>query len=439
MMVGVLAGLIGTVFVRTLYATEDAFARVPIPEWAKASLGGLLIGAIGIFFPHVFGVGYSTIEMALSGELPILLLGVLLGTKILSTSITIGSGGSGGIFAPSLFLGAMTGGLCGKLLYGWFPTSTAGSGAYALVTMGAMVAATTHAPLSAIIIIFELTQTIDIIPPLMAACVVSSLIAMFLSKDSIYTMKLTRRGVDIRHEDDPNVLKSLYVREIIDREPEVIPASASLEQVLSLIVESDHTEFFVTNEADELIGALYLHELRRIILEQDHLRTLVVAEDLLERNRPVVREDNDLDVVMQIFSHEEIEELAVVETGSDRKLVGSVHKRDVINAYNQEVMRRDLAGGVSTTIAVVDKVHQVDLGGGYVVQEVLAPRSFVGRSLSELNLRSRAGVQVLLVRSAEGKPGAPAIQVPGPNTRIAPGDKLVAAGPKDAVDSLASA
>jgi CIC family chloride channel protein len=332
----------------------------------------------------------------------------------------------------------MTGGLCGRLLQGWFPDSTAGSGAYALVAMGAVVAATTHAPLSAMIIIFELTQTIDIIPPLMAACVVSSLIAMLLSKDSIYTMKLTRRGVDIHREDDPNVLKSLYVREIIDRHPEVIPASASLGQVLSLIVESDHTEFFVTNEAGELVGALYLNELRRIILEQDHLRALVVAEDLLERNRPSVREDENLDVVMQIFSHEEIEELAVVDADNKRKLIGSVHKRDVINAYNQEVMRRDLAGGVSTTIAVVDKVHQVDLGGGYVVQEVLTPRAFVGQSLRDLDLRTRAGVQVLIIRGAAAKPGMPAIRIPDPTARIEQGDKLVVAGPKDSVDSLAN-
>ena len=141
---------------------------------------------------------------------------------------------------------------------------------------------------------------------------------------------------------------------------------------------------------------------------------------------------------MQIFSHEEIEELAVVSAENSRKLVGSVHKRDVINAYNQEVMRRDLAGGVSTTIAVVDKVHQVDLGGGYVVQEVLAPRSLVGQSLRELDLRTRAGVHVLIIRSTAAKPEAPAIRTPDPNARIESGDKLVLAGPKDSVDSVAS-
>jgi CBS domain-containing protein len=251
-------------------------------------------------------------------------------------------------------------------------------------------------------------------------------------------MKLTRRGVDLHREDDPNVLKSLYVREIIDRDPEVVPASASLEQVLGLIVDSDHTEFFVVNEADELIGAIYLHELRRIILEQDHLRSLVVAEDLLERSRPSVRADDNLDVVMQIFSHEEIEELAVVDAEDGRKLVGSVHKRDVINAYNQEIMRRDLAGGVSTTIAVVDKVHQVDLGGGYVVQEVLTPRSFVGQCLRDLDLRTKSGVQVLVIRSAATKPGAPAIRIPDPDARIESGDKLVLAGPKSSVEAIAN-
>ena len=110
----------------------------------------------------------------------------------------------------------------------------------------------------------------------------------------------------------------------------------------------------------------------------------------------------------------------------------------MINAYNREVMRWDLDGGVSTTIAVVDKVHQVDLGGGYVVQEVLTPRSFVGQTLSQLDLRTEAGVQVLIIRSATGRPGTPTIRVPGPNARIEPGDKLVVAGPKDAVDSLAN-
>lgn len=436
MLVGVVAGLVGTAFVKALYGTEDLFARLPAPDWSKAAVGGLGVGAIGVFFPHALGVGYSTITDALYGNLPVALLGVLVGVKILATSITIGSGGSGGIFAPSLFLGAMTGGLFGKLVPRWFPGEVSSSGAYALVTMGAVVAATTHAPLSAILIIFELTQTIDILPPVMAAAVVSSLIAMLLSRDSIYTMKLTRRGIDLHREDDPNVLKSLYVRDIVDRSPAVVKASAPLDEILELLVESDHTEFFVTDEEGRLLGAVYFRELRRVLLEADHLRSVLVAGDLTERGRPTVTEEDDLDVAMQIFSTDEVEEIAVVDPGDPERLVGSIHKRDVLAAYGQEVLRRDLAGGVSSTVAVVDRVHQVDLGGGYVVQELMAPRPFLEHSLRELDLRSKSGVQVLLLRR-HGPGGRASIRVPGPEDRLDAGDRLVVAGPKEAVDRLA--
>ena len=442
MAVGILAGLIGTAFVRILYATDDVFLRIPIPEWSKAAVGGLLIGAMGLSLPHIFGVGYSTITDALHGNLSIGLLGVLLGAKILATSITIGSGGSGGIFAPSLFLGAMTGGLFGSFMNQWAPEGSSSSGAYALVTMGAMVAATTHAPLSAIIIIFELTQHIEIIPPVMAACVMSSLIAMFLSEDSIYTMKLKRRGVDLHRQDDPNVLKSLYVHEIVDREPGVVRAGASLDEILTLLLEGDHTEVFVVNEFDELLGTIHFSELRRIVLEREHLMGVVVAGDLLEPRFQVVSEDDNLDLVMNLFGEGEYEEIAVVDREHPRKLVGSVHKREVLNAYNQEVMRRDLAGGVRTSVAVVDRVHQVTLGGGFVLQEVEAPRRFHGKSLRDLDIRHQTGVQVILIRRAPGAPsgsdGRGAITVPGPEDRIDVGDKLVVAGSKKAVDELAT-
>ncbi len=434
MMVGVVAALVGLTFMTVLYFSEDQFEKIPIPEWSKAMLGGLGVGAIAIFVPNVFGVGYGTIAQALAGTLGAGALAGLLLAKIAATSITIGSGGSGGVFAPSLFLGAVTGGLFGTAVHQAFPEATASSGAYALVTMGAVVAATTHAPITAILILFELTQSITIIPPLMAACVVSTVLANRLSRDSIYTRKLRRRGVELERDEGPNLLKSLFVRDIVDREPEVVPSSASLAKVLDLLVESEHTEFFVVNPRGRLIGAISLVELRRVLLEQDQLRSIVVAEDLVEHECPAVTENDDLDLVMRLFSHEDFEEIAVVDPNDPRRLTGSVHKRDVINAYNQEVMRRDLAGGLSSTVAVVDKVQEVVLGGDYVVRQVLAPPSSVGKSLSELNLRSRTGVQILLIRSARGR--ASALRVPTPSDRIEAGDALIAAGSKEALDRL---
>jgi CIC family chloride channel protein len=141
MAIGLIAGLVALAFMLTLYATEDVFNRIRIPDYLKAGLGGLMVGAIGFGFPQVHGVGYTTMGAALTGTLPFALMGILVVAKILATSMTLGSGGAGGIFAPSLFLGAMTGGFFGTLVHGWFPDATASSGAYALVTMGAVVAA----------------------------------------------------------------------------------------------------------------------------------------------------------------------------------------------------------------------------------------------------------------------------------------------------------
>ncbi len=433
MIVGVVAAGVGLAFTTVLYAAEDGFERLRFPAPLKAALGGALVGAIGTQLPHVFGVGYGSISAALEGQLPLAMLGLLLGAKIVSTSITVGSGGSGGVFAPSLFLGAMSGGFFGTLVHGWFPAYTADSGAYALVTMGAVVAATTRAPITAIIMIFEMTQSITIIPPLMAACVISTLVANYLRRDSIYTMKLLRRGVDLLAGQDPNVLKSLFVRDVIDREPDLLPASAPFNEVLDLVVRSRHTAFFVVDERDDLVGAISVGALRRLILEQETLRHVVVAADLVEHGRPHVTENDDLDSVMQLFSSAGVVELAVVEEAAPRRIVGAVHEKDVLEAYNQEMLQRDLAGGLGSRVQLAGRGQRVDLGGGYVLAELEAPSSFVGQSLRELDLRARTGVHVLLLRHAGS---STPIRVPTADDVVSACTVLVIAGEAEAVTRL---
>jgi len=436
MVVGIVAGFVALAFMLSLYATEDAFEKLPVPEWSKAMIGGLLVGAIGVWLPNVFGVGYSTITQSLTGSLPAIMLGLLLLAKIAATSITIGSGGSGGIFAPSLFLGAMTGGFLGTFIHQWFPDATASSGAYALVTMGAVVAAATHAPISAIIIIFELTQTINIIPPLMAACVMSTLVSTFLHRDSIYTMKLRRRGIDLFQEEETNVLRALYVRDIIDREPDVLHTSDNLEAILARMLESERTEFFVLDEQEKLRGVIHLRALTRTLAEQDLLQHVVVAGDLMEHHQSAPTEDDDLDVVAQLFNRGNAEEIPVVAVGDPRKLVGSVRKRDLMQAYNQEIMRRDLAGQVQSNVLVASRGAQVELGGGYVLQEIQPPPRFFGQSIRDADISHSWGVQVVLIRKRAADDDKPSIRVASGSDMIEEGDRIVVAGLKSKVEAL---
>lgn len=437
MVTGVVAGLVAVAFIRSLSATEVFFERLPVPAYLQAGIGGLLVGAIAIELPQVFGVGYTTISASLAGNLTALTMFMLVIGKIAATSITIGSGGSGGIFAPSLFLGAMTGGFLGTHIHAIFPEATASSGAYALVTMGAVVAATTHAPISAIIIIFELTQTIDIIPALMVACVVSTLVCQLLSRDSIYTSKLRRQGIDLFAQEDPNVLKGLFVRDVIDAEPEVIPASANFQTILDLVVQSDHSQFMVVDKNDRLLGAISLAEVRRLIYERETLQHLVVAGDLVDRNRPTVTEEEDLSVVMQLFSGTDVDEFAVVSSDDPMRLVGTVKDRDVIDAHSRESMRRDLVGGLSSHLGATEKGRTVDLGDGYAIREIMVPHHYVNQTLRDLSLRERTGVQVLLLRRARKLASrAKAVRVPGADDVLREGDTLVVAGELDSLSKL---
>jgi CIC family chloride channel protein len=356
--------------------------------------------------------------------------------KIAATSITIGSGGSGGIFAPSLFLGAMTGGFLGSFIHAWFPEATASSGAYALVTMGAVVAATTHAPITAIIMIFELTQSITIIPPLMASCVVSTLVTTYLHRDSIYTMKLSRRGIDLYEEEPRNVLRSLFVREVMDRSPEVIPADAGYQEVVERVLGSEHTDFFVVDRRQRLAGSIQLRDFTRMLVERDDLMRIVVAGDLAEPNPPTVTDADDLHLVMQVFSGIHAEEIAVVAADDARRIIGSVHKRDVMHAYNQEVLRRDLAGSVSDQVLVASKGQQVALGGGYVLQEIQPPARFFGKTIREINLGAEKGVRIVLLRKRRPDGDKPAIRVPTANDTIEEGDRLVVSGTRPELDSI---
>jgi len=433
--VGALAGLLGIVFIVVLYASEDFFDRLRVPDLLKLPIGGIAVGAIGIFLPNVFGVGYSTINGALTGQIGLGLLGMLVFGKLLATCLTLGSGGSGGIFAPSLFLGAVTGGFFGTIVHQMFPESTGTSGAYALVTMGAVVAATTHAPITAIIIIFELTKDITIIPPLMAACVVSTLISSYLHPESIYTLKLVRRGIDIFGDLEPNVLKTLHVRDVMDSEPETVAADASFNDVLNLVVQSPHATFYVVDVHEELLGAIAVSELRRLIFESESLRGVVVAADLIDRDIPLLRETDDLDLVMQLFAQTKTSELPVGDLVTG-KLIGTVRQRDVVAAYNRAVLSRDLAGGMTRRVGLVSRIHRVDLGNGWALQEVRVPGSFVGRSLREIDLRADLGIQVLLVRGVDPESGEATLDAPDPKQPLTADLGLVVVGRNPSLDRL---
>jgi CIC family chloride channel protein len=438
LLLGIAAAIVALAFTRSLYWLEDLWETFRIRPWLRASVGGLLVGGIALLFPQVLGVGYEAIEQALAGNMTLWLLGSLIIVKILATGTTIGSGGSGGIFAPSLFLGAMTGGVIGTLVQWIFPGLAEGSGAYALVGMGAVVAGTTHAPITAILIIFELTSDYKLILPLMAACIIATLITTREMRESIYTMKLIRRGVNLMQGRELNVLKSLKVDQVMSREMMAVPASEPLGRLVEHVTQSPSPYVYVTGDGERLVGVIALPEMRDALRHVDVLGEIIVASELAREDVPVVTPEQTLDTVMRIFAGKDREELPVVSSRPRRRLIGVITRRHLIDAYNGELMKRDmvstLGGGLQAT--TTEEVH---MGQGSLMTEMEAPGEFIGRSIREIGVRARYGAQILLVRrlSASGSDG-PLELVPEPDTVIERGDHLVVMGKSRDLERLRS-
>ncbi|GGM34066.1 transport integral membrane protein [Longimycelium tulufanense] len=229
LLLGVVVGAVGVVFTRVLYRVEDACDWAwRGPEWLRPAVGGLLLGGLLLVLPQMYGVGYPVLQDALGGRYLLGMLVLLLVGKIVATSLTIGIGGSGGVFAPSLFIGAMAGTAFGEVVHVLLPSASSPPGVYGLIGMGAAFAGAARAPITAVIVLFELTGQYTIILPLMAAIVVATLVSRKLSRDTIYTLKLRRRGVDLDRLATTNPLAGRTVDSVLEPLPEPLSSDTDL-------------------------------------------------------------------------------------------------------------------------------------------------------------------------------------------------------------------
>jgi len=424
---GLVAGLMALLFVKVLYSAEDFFEGPLkwIPGPLQTMLGGLLIGLVALRFPEIMGVGYEAIELALREDLiwqTLILLAVI---KIAAVSLTIGSGGSGGIFAPSLMIGAMIGGALGTIVHSLWPASTATSGAYALVGAGAVVAATTHAPLTAFMIIFELTNDYKIILPLMISCVIATMLASRLNPASIYTTKLLRRGLDLFKGRSLNVLRHLHVRDVM-QEPGVVAAPGTrLVELVTLFMAKRGNSIFIVDKDQMLQGIITFDDLRPYISGDTFLDQLVIAFDIMHTDTfPTVGPDDSLDEVMRQLGRYRYE-VPVLENG---KIVGIIQSSDVIDRYNAEMYKREMASSMATSLQDVGRFSPMPGVAGMSLAEIPVPSSFVGMSCAELDLRNRYGVTLILVKQQTEDEDRIAPVVPDGKFRFQEEDVLLALG-----------
>ena len=340
LILGLLGGFVSVAFKKVLILVEDVFVRVPLPTWLRPALGGLLVGLIAVSVPEILGDGLSVISQTLTGEFTLSFLLIMLVAKMIATPLTLGSGGSGGTFMPALFLGAMLGGAVGVMANEIGPDWTGEPGAYALVGMGVLVAGSTHAIITAIMLVFEITGDYALILPLMAGCILSMLISRRLHGETIYTEKLTRHGIRLFDGRDSETLRELRVAEVIDHDVDILSEDTPLFTILARFQASRHATFPVVDDDEKIVGIISFDDIRPILAEQE-MGSLLLARDLEHLQfRELFPDDNFL-TALSAFSDEAAEELPVLDPKT-HSLIGMVSRADILKRYEREVLRRTI-------------------------------------------------------------------------------------------------
>ncbi len=432
---GLLCGVVAILFIKVLSFFEDKFDAIKCPDYYKTVTGGLLLGIVGLKFPEIFGVGYKAMDQALLGSMELHLLGLLVFVKILATSLTLGSGNSGGIFAPSLFMGAMTGGFFGHIVHKLFPSVTAGPGAYSLVAMSALVAATTHAPITAILIIFEMTNDYKIILPLMIATIIS-LVVTKKQKGSIYTLKLLGKGIDIHKGKEVNLLKSMSVKDYMRSSILTVAPDASIKELIEILVQSDHSYIYIKEENGEINERISQAEISTVAPDYENIKDLIVAGDISTPNLISVRISDNLNSVMKAFASENVGEIPVFSDTTPPEIIGTIWRIDVIDAYNKEILKRDLAGEVSSMINRSGQYRPIEICDGLFLLEVEVPSSFHGKSLRDIDIRNRYQVDVLMIHKNLSGEGQSERFIPRSSYQFSEGDSFLVLGSRKDVEKI---
>lgn len=421
---GLLAGPIAALYTRAIYAAQDAFNGWHIPRWTKPVVAGLIVGLVGIRLPQIFGVGYTTVERLLGGITPgVGLLLILLVAKLLLTAISIGGGFLGGVFAPSLFLGATLGAAYGTIMHQLFPTVVVVPAAFALVGMAAVLAGAVHAPLTAIILLFEMTNDYRIILPVMFAVAISLFVSRRLQEESVYELGLARKGIRLERGRDVEVLEGITVSEVMQKSGNSLKDTDTLAHAAEVLMRTRHHGLPVVNEAGALMGILTVQDLERGQSEAGKM--LKTVGQYCTRELLTAFPDETIGTALRRMGARDIGRLPVVARDDMTKLLGVLRRSDLVRAYDIALSRR---------AAFRHRAHQVRLGAvsGINVEEFsIEPHSrAAGKRLSELQWPH----QSVIASIRRGR----RLIIPHGDTVLQKGDTIVAVVEGDAADIISA-
>lgn len=430
LVLGALLGVVSTVYTRAIYFTGDVFSEWSPSATTTALVGGLAVGAMGLLGSElVLGSGNQGVEPALAEQLAMGTMLLLAALKIVATSITLAAGGSGGVFAPALFIGAMAGGGFGSMVHGLFPSWTATPGAYALVGMAAVIGGAAHAPITSVLVLFEMTDNYQIILPLMFSVVVSYLVASRLFDDSIYSLKLRRRGA-LASPGEVSTLDLVLVADAMSERFETVAPELSVRDLAAMASERRTRSWPVIDADGRLVGMVTETDLQRQLLESEGARPPeeLMVSDVMTRGVTMCRLDDSLRVAFRRFAERDVQQVPVVDPDDPERVVGVLRRHDMLWAHreladeHQKLLDASQGRVRDPSVATCQMEVQIPEGN----------RTAAGRLVRDLTIPEP--VLIALVRRAART------FVPRGDTRLDEGDVLVllsTEGERETLEELA--
>ena len=406
---GILSAFVSLFMISSLDRLERGFESYQVPAWLKPAVGGFIVGCIGLYYPQVFGMCFHSIEGMLNGALgSVMLLLALVFMKAVATNVSISSGSSGGVFAPALFIGAALGGVVGKLFYNHLPFPVAPPGAYALVGMASVFAGAFHAPVTAILLVFEMTGDYRMILPIMIAVVASTSISQLFSRDSIDTISLRRSGIDPGFFEEVKVLGALQVRDAMTAQFATVHRDLPGKLLLDKMAKEKDKSIFVVNDQEQLVGLIKPEEVQKALFGED--MTAIVADDLMYPLEEHCFEDEPLSEVAHFMMERHITQMSVMDSVDPKKVVGVIKSEDIFHAYTEVTEKR------SSLLSRME--HESSHASGMVqIRFVISPRSTVtGKPIKEINLPD--GIVLTSIKRRQ------AVLIPEGNTILKARDKI---------------
>ena len=332
------ATVVSTILGRSLNGMHQVAGRTPLPGWLRPAVGGALVGAIGIRLPVVLGEGYASVQQMIEGTFaPGILLAVLVGAaKTAATALTLGWGGSGGVFAPSLMIGSLVGVVYYRLLVRIVPAiGFSGEGCFALLGMAGLVSGMLQAPLTAIFLVVEITGGYDAIVPLVIVSALTSTLCSYIEPGSFYLRELIEKGIYRRPGTDAQVLSDISVAELVETDHATVPGSMRMTDFMKILEHSRSYLFPVADPVSgEYVGMVFVDRIRPYLFNPQ-MHPVLLVEQIMERDVPTVRPDDDLAGVLDLMAREGLSVLPVLEKG---KFVGLLSKATLLDHYRKELI-----------------------------------------------------------------------------------------------------